>query len=307
MGICMRCSRAALIAFALMIVLSSGLVSEQTESKHDRAFWRAIAQNRYQVPSGASASTLAHELGGLFASPDPELRDDLAYSMLTVWIGRPGVLQSADLQAFADEWSSDLEDGIGESGTNSVLKRSFSALCLASIAERDAKAPFLGDARYHKLVEQAIAYLQAERDLRGYDAKLGWIHATAHTADLLQALAGSRFLTPQEGSSILAAIASRLQSASDVYIQGEQDRLAQAVVAVVRRADFEPSLFENWLTRLQDQDKRVWAETLTPQSLARYQNHTYLLQALVVRLALEPESPKTTAWRVRVLAMLKER
>src|SRR5262249_59855992 len=129
------------------------------------------------------ASSLAEELGRLFASPDPELRDDLAYSILTVWIARPGFLQSADLQALADEWSSNLKDGIGESGTDSVLKRSFSALCPASIGERDAKTPFLGEARYHQIVAAAVAYLQAERDLRGNDAGLRWCHTTAHASD----------------------------------------------------------------------------------------------------------------------------
>ncbi|HEV2697486.1 MAG TPA: DUF2785 domain-containing protein, partial [Terriglobales bacterium] len=52
-------------------------------------------------------------------------------------------------------------------GTTSVLKRAFSALCLASMARREARAPFMGAERYHQLVRDSINYLQAERDLRG--------------------------------------------------------------------------------------------------------------------------------------------
>src|SRR5712671_3348688 len=200
-----------------------------------------------------------------------------------------------------------LKSGIGESGTNSVLKRSFSALCLSLIAERDAKTPFLGETRYHQLLADALTYLQSERDLRGYDAKLGWIHANAHTADLLQALAANSLLTKEGENSILSAIGARLSSAPQVYTQGEQDRMAAAVLAVIRRPSFDATAFESWLMQLQDEDKRVWANPLTPETLARYQNHTYFLQALAVRLSLEPDSSRTADFKTRVLGILRTR
>jgi hypothetical protein len=187
------------------------------------------------------------------------------------------------------------------------LKRSFSALCLSSIAEREAKAPFLGEARYHQLLADAVTYLQSERDLRGYDAKLGWIHANAHTADLLQALADSPQLTKEEQSNILSALAIRLSSAPEVYTQGEQDRMAAAVLAVIRRSDYDAASFDSWLAKLQDEDKKVWANPLTPETLARYQNHTYFLQALVVRISLEPDAPRIADFRKRLLAILRTR
>ena len=175
------------------------------------------------------------------------------------------------------------------------------------IAERDAKTPFLGEARYHQLLADALTYLQSERDLRGYDAKLGWIHANAHTADLLRALAASSLLTKEEESQILSTIATRLSSAPQVYTQGEQGRMAAAVLAVIRRSSFDTANFEGWLTRLQDEDKNVWANPLTPETLARYQNHTYFLQALAVRLSLEPDSSRTADFKTRVLGILRTR
>ena len=289
---------------AACLLLPCALASRQQE--HDKDFWRDIAKHHYEVPQGESAPVLAEELSAMLASPDPELRDDLAYSILARWIYR-GNLNADDLRKLADEWVANLKDGIGEAGTNSVLKRSFSALCLSSIAERDLKAPFLGESRYHQMVAGALDYLQAERDLRGYDAKLGWIHATAHTSDLLQALASNPMLKADEEARILDGIEARLAFAPEVYSQGEQDRVAQAVVAVIRRPDFKPELFEPWLARLKEQDERTWAEPLTPQSLARYQNHTYMLQALAVRLELEPESSRIATWRQQLLTLLKSR
>ena len=273
--------------------------------QHDLDFWRAIQKTHYTVPDHESADTLAKELSALLASPDPELRDDLAYSILATWIHRGNVLSTPALLSLTDEWRLNLKSGIGEAG-NTVLKRSFSALCLSEMAKREAKAPFMGPDRYHSLVAEATAYLTAERDLRGYDAQLHWIHATAHTADLLAALADSPLMTKQEAAGILRAIQARLATAPQVYTQGEQDRLATAIVSVIRRSDFEAADFAPWLAQIQEEDRDVWTAT-TVESLARYQNHNYLLQALTVRLALEPNSPQMEKYRQEVLAVLATR
>jgi hypothetical protein len=73
-----------------------------------------------------------------------------------------------------------------------VFKRSFSALCLASLIRRELSTPFLGPQRFQALLADALEYLRQERDLRGFDPRKGSIHATAHTADLLANLAPIR-------------------------------------------------------------------------------------------------------------------
>jgi hypothetical protein len=288
----------------LCLVCAAALSAQSVT--HDRAFWRAIANNKYAVPEHESADALAQELGGVLGSPDPELRDDLAYSILARWIYRPNVLSTTTLVSLTDQWRSNLKDGLGEQGTNSVLKRSFSALCLSSMAGRERREPFMGAERYHALVGEAIGYLKDERDLRGYDAQLHWIHATAHTADLLGALADGPLLTKDEAAGILSAIDTRLATAPEVYTYGEQDRLAAAVVSVFRRSDFDASAFGPWLARIEEEDRDVWIATTLP-SLARYQNHNYFLQALVVHLSLEPDSERLYEFRRQVFLVLKNR
>jgi len=46
---------------------------------------------------------------------------------------------------------------------------------------------------------------------------------------------------------------------------------------------------------------------LTPEALARYQNHTYFLQGLAVRISLEPDSARIAGFRKRVLEILRAR
>src|ERR1700752_945325 len=76
---------AALLVLGVSIFLA---LTVSAQSQHDRSFWQAIAKNKYAVPEHESADALAHELSALLASPDPELRDELAYSILTTWIYR---------------------------------------------------------------------------------------------------------------------------------------------------------------------------------------------------------------------------
>lgn len=294
-------SRPATVLFHVVLLCNYLLPAQQ----HDREFWRSIIENKYAVPRNESADVLALELNSLLASPDPELRDDLAYSILGTWIHHDQ-LSTPTLIVLTEQWKSNMKVGIGEAGTDSVLLRSFSALCLSEIAKREAKSPSLGAKRYHELVADAIEYLQAERDLRGYDATLHWIHATAHTADLLAALADSSLLTKEESSAMLRAIAARLSTAPQVYTQGEQDRLAAAVVALIRRKDFETNSFDAWVSGIQNEDRNVWSDT-TVESLAHYQNHNYLLQALTVRLSLEPPSATMEQYRNAVLKLLADR
>ena len=295
----------AICAIWLLLLLCSFAVAQK--APHDRGFWQEIAKNKYAVPEHESADQLAHELSTLLASPDPELRDDLAYSILARWIYRPNILTTPTLHSLTEEWRANLKSGIGETGTNSVLKRSFSALLLSSIAYKEAKTPFLGEARYHELFADALNYFQSERDLRGYDAKLGWIHANAHTADLLHELASSPLATREELNQVLSAIATRLASAPEVYTQGEQDRMAVAVIAVVRKPTVDVESFTAWLARMNEEDKTTWINPLTPEILARYQNHGYFFQALSVRLELEPESSRITDFNHRVLEILRKR
>src|SRR5262249_42087264 len=150
------------------------------------------------IPPNEKPLALAQELSVYLASPDPELRDDLAYSILTAWIVRRQQFSAGELLQLEAEWTSNLSSAIGENGTDSVFKRSFSALCLASLAERELKTPFLGEPGYRRLLDSALRYLDNEKDLRGFDAGKGWIHSTAHTADLLAALAANPRFTKQD-------------------------------------------------------------------------------------------------------------
>ncbi len=275
---------------------------------HGREFWRAIAKNRYGVPEGQPVFPLLRELSGYLGSRDPELRDDLAYTITAVWIKHQTQISPDELNSLLDEWLTNLRAGVGESGTDGVLKRSFSALCLAALAERDLKAPFLTEERYRILLAGAFAYLKDERDLRGFDPVMGWIHATAHTADLLAALASNPLFRREDQGRLLDAILIRLSSAHEIFMFGEQDRLAGAAARIVLGKDFDAAGFDQWLTAIDVADQRVWKDS--PPNLAllqTFENDTYMLRGLAVYLGMSPSSPAVADAQNKVLKLLQGR
>src|ERR1043165_3269004 len=92
--------RGAAIAAAATAMFAAGRPASVAE--HEAAFWRAIAQNRYAPPAGSDVRALATELIDLLASPDPELRDEIAYSTLASWIYQQKLLDAAAVRGLAD-------------------------------------------------------------------------------------------------------------------------------------------------------------------------------------------------------------
>jgi hypothetical protein len=182
----------------------------------------------------------------MLASPDPELRDDIAYSTLATWIYQTRVIDDDALRPVVRRLLENLTEGVGERGTDRIFKRSFSALTLSVVVARDNAVPFLTPEEFHRIEQAALAYLHAEQDLRGYEAEHGWMHSAAHTADLLKFMARSRFLDRAGQRALLDGIAHKLNAATIVFTHGEDERFARAVLSIVNRTDFDRTAFASW-------------------------------------------------------------
>ena len=74
------------------------------------------------------------------------------------------------------------------------------------------------------------------RDTRGWDPALGWLHAVAHGADLVGALAGSPRLGRADLRRLLDLLVDRATTPTTLHwLQNEDDRVAVAMMAVLRR------------------------------------------------------------------------
>jgi hypothetical protein len=285
----------------LFLTVTVGLltgVPSRPVPQHPKAFWQGIAKETFEPPAGELPVRLADELISNLGSTDPELRDDLSFSILTSWIYRKKLLGPDDLRRMAATLEGNLRRGIGDRDGDGVLLRSFSALTLSIIAARDNESPFLTPDEYRQMLTAALGYLHDEQDLRSFDAQRGWMHSAAHTADLLKFLARNSRLAPPDQGRILTAMLAKNTAAASAFTQGEDERMARVAVSIVRRGDFDRDAFKAWLGAASLAAK--FPEPVTTDALRAQQNVRRLLAALLVELATD-ERPSEGADFARTL------
>lgn len=228
----------------------------------DKTFWQSIMDNEYAVPMGYSVAALTAELLSYLGSPDPELRERPAYAILDAWIHR-GYYSHAELWAMATQLLHHLTIGLGEQQSDTIFWRSFSLLILTEIIYHDLTHPTLSTTEVRQVLEQALAYFEAEQDLRGYDPEKGWIHAIAHAADLLWVLVQHRDVAASDLSRIMDALAEKVTApVAHVYLYGEEERLVRTVMGVLQRDLLTLPSLAIWLELLTHPRGRIsWSES----------------------------------------------
>ncbi len=213
------------------------------------AFWEQVAAEGFTVPADEPLADLTAELTVMLGSPDPHLREDLAAGTLTAWISQ-GVYDEL-LSGLGDGLVAGLRIGLGEEDTDTVFRRSFSALLLASCLERDSRTSLVGPDTVLRWGDALMSWFVRERDL-GHDvAGSGHARALDHGAEALGALAGSPSLGEPELVAVLDVLADRLTAPSTHRLaHAEADRLARCTLAVARRGLVGDDVFEAWLDRL---------------------------------------------------------
>ena len=97
-----------------------------------------------------------------------------------------------------------------------------------------------------------------------------------------------------------------------VFTHAEDERLAAALLSVVRRPDFDPAVLDPWLARFVALEKQVWSKAPPDAAtLDASQNARNLLRGLPTLSMLSPPAPPAPSrrqparqLRERVLATL---
>jgi len=286
--------RVAVAALVLVLVLPAlAAASPQASETFDRAFWLALKASSFAVPTGTKADVILLASESLLAESDPVLRDDVAYGLAVAWVYRERKVDPDTLRTFTDRLERRMREGAGEPASDATLSRSFATLVLSIVAASDLKAAVFGDAQFARVLDTALSNLARERDVRGYDTRVGWIHATAHTADLVKFLARSPRLTRADHRRIVDALVARVESMPQPFAWGEDERLAAALRSVVTRADADTAAFDAWLSRLPAQHTALWAsQPLDVPAYVRLQNAKLVLRALYVSLPADATALK---------------
>ena len=232
---------------------------------------QSIVDSNFEIPSGRDLALLTGDLLPLLGSTDSHLREG-TLETLGHW-GEAGRYSDAELRAIGRRTADNLAIGLGESGTDTVFLRSFSALILEMVVQTDDvrglgisgdRTPFLAHDQILGWYETALAGFAGEEDFRGFVDGRGWAHALAHKADLLGTLARGQHLDASRLEKILTAIAEKLARPAAAVLTFEEDhRLVRAVVHVLLRNEVQAEFLRSWVDHLAHMpDGKTWGTVL---------------------------------------------
>ena len=263
------------------------------------SYWEAVRSQGLDVPSDRPLAELTAELTRMLGDADPDIREGIACRTLSTWVAR-GVYDDL-LAGLGDGMATGLVAGLGESGTDTVFRRSSSALVLGACLARDNERSLVPGDKILEWGDRLATWLLREQDVRGFVPGRGWAHAIAHGADALATLAASPHVAPPELTVVLDVIADRVLARTDtLFTHGEADRLAAATMAVLRRNEVTLSIAEPWVERI----TRVAVLVHEPQAGDPYLhggNAEAFLRSLYLQLALAPAPPAIRADLLLVL------
>jgi hypothetical protein len=255
-------------------------------------FWEQVKANGLKVPDDRPLAELTTELTAMLGDPDPSIRDGIAYPTLTTWIS-DGIYDDL-LEGLGDGMATGLAVGLAEDGTDTVFRRSYSALVLADCIERDNAQQLVSATTLVAWGDCIASWFVRERDLRGWVPGKGWAHTVAHGADALAALAVSQTMGRLELTVLLDVMADRLLLPTGHFLtHGETDRLARATMRVLRRDLVALDVLEPWLARVAEQACAHAPGDTDPFLVAG--NVQAYLRSLHLQLALDPEPPAVRA------------
>lgn len=229
----------------MLVLLASPTFAACPPPGQDLASLRVLKANNFAIADAAEKQALAAGLVDCLASPDPELRDGIAFDALSTWM-RAGDFDAAQLRVLRDALSRQLH----APDPDGVL-HPFAVLVLSEVARTDRVAPWMGSDERAAMLGQATAYLVGEHDYRGFEPGIGWRHGIAHGADWLLQLVLNPALDHAQLQQVIDAVALQaLSQAGHAYVFGEPARLARPLVHVARRDVLADADWQEWLDDL---------------------------------------------------------
>ncbi|MDG1752520.1 MAG: DUF2785 domain-containing protein [Thalassotalea sp.] len=235
------------IANAQQLILAAKVAAKCESSSWNKATLLSLKEQDFVLENAEEKRLLAKQLLHCLASPDPSLRDTIAFTGLSQW---------SRANDFNAEFYHEIYAGLLSVITSEVIDehavyKSFSMLMLSEIARVDRKTPFLTDLQRENLVETGTDFLQSVEDYRGYDSTIGWRHSVAHSADLMLQLSLNPAIKKQHLNTMLAAISTQIVAKnSHFYIYGEAKRLAMPVIYIFLNDVLTIEDWNVWLNNL---------------------------------------------------------
>jgi hypothetical protein len=232
---------------AAMLLSACATAEAQTAScppaGYDRARLEALKASEWAVADDAARNALARALTACVASPDPTLRDGIAFEGLTYWL-RSRALSNETMLWLADDLQARLAAPEGPG-----FERPFAALVLSEVARADRIEAYLSAERRGELLDASVNYFTAVRDFRGFDEREGWRHGVAHGSDVMLQLSLNPAFGKPEVERIRDALATQVAPADHFYIYGEPERIARPIIFMAQRGLINEAEWTQWFAQ----------------------------------------------------------
>lgn len=245
---------------------------------YDAARLQAIQAQNWAVPNDRERNRLARALTACLASPDPGLRDGIAFEALAHWL-RGRQLSVETMRALAG----DLDARLSADDPTGVA-RPFAALVLSEVVRADRVEAYLDAETRERLLDHSLAYFTNVRDYRGFDESAGWRHGVAHGADVMLQFSLNATLGKPELVRIADALATQVAPAGHFYIYGESERLARPIIYMAQRGLVSEEEWTRWFAQFAPAEGE---NLLASQAgLARRHNVNAFLQSVWINARL---------------------
>jgi hypothetical protein len=260
-----------------------------TQLAADKQFLQAIVDNNNHIPDDIDYFLFLKALLQNFASTDPQLRDNLTYSILAHAIIDQDSQQKLTTSQVEDLLLTCIDEEhlfyhIGEAGTDTVFMRSFSLLIIAAILFADAKTPRLSEQVTRQAQIALLHYAKEEKDWRGYIRGKGWAHTAAHLSDALDECAQNRYMVTPDREAVMSTIRD-LARLPEPLCYEEDDRLAFTAYRVIANQLVEEAFLAEWIESFfVEREQDVVANEQNLVSWVRSSNAENVLRSLYFRL-----------------------
>jgi hypothetical protein len=197
---------------------------------------RSIVDNDFKPLESPTPREIVHHFYKFLGSTDPELRDELIFSVMANWIYK-GVYTQEDIYKIAETLVQDeyILNGIGRENDDSVFVRSATALQLWAIVVTQKKKNFIPFNIIGTIFEKTMRLLQEEIDYRTYVPNKGWANSISHTANILMELVQLPEMKKPWILMILNSICDKVLQPGFRFPGDEIDHLAAPVAEILLR------------------------------------------------------------------------
>jgi hypothetical protein len=296
--------KVSFVAFLLGLAMLTAPANAQSDkcppSGMDRAKLLTLKSANWVIADDAARDRFVLEVTQCLGSPDPVLRDEIAFEALYHYL-RGKLVSDAAKVRLAGLLQTQMAGSDPEG-----FRRPFAALALAEIARADRISGFLTPEQRKSLLDSATSYMRSINDYRGFDPQAGYRHAVAHGSDLMLQLVLNQALGKAELIAIRDALATQIAPKGQSYITGESERLARPILFMAQRNLITEAEWTAWFAQMAGPGELgAWDNWFrTTDGIARKHNLGGFLSLIYVNVDLG-ENPGFAALRSGVTAAIK--